>query len=154
MVSSPFISYNEAESHIGETFLGTISEVKNNIGLIISLSPKISGFIPMHHISDITSSEKTLKDKFKKGKKLRVKILNVDPEKKRITLTSKKSLLESKLTQVKSIEQVKDLIKIKASKKLFAHGTVTRITNTAVTLVFYNNVFGFIPARIDLFLIK
>lgn len=67
------------------------------------------------------------------------KVLVVDPDRKRICLTLKKSLLESQLPIVADISDCKP--------GMIVHATVFKALDNGLLVEFYNNLKGFIPQR-------
>ena len=163
LIDCPFISYEEAKNFIGQVVIGEISKIDANNGLTIKFNNSISGFIPLDHLSDIKISADIINKKYKLSRKLRCQILNVDCFKNRITLTCKKSLVESKLSPLIDVNLVKNLLKTKQNgikdgtlsiskekailKKLTANAIITNLTADFINIVYYNNIYGFIPKR-------
>lgn len=74
-----------AEKHkVGETFEGEISNV-TEFGLFVALDEDIDGMVHLSDISWEDQTEDALKP-YNKGDKVKVKILDIDPEKERIAL--------------------------------------------------------------------
>jgi len=68
-----------------------------------------------------------------------MQILTVDPERKRICLTAKKTLVESDLPIVTKLED--------AHVGLVTHAVVFRNDNKRLHIEFFNNVRGIVPAK-------
>lgn len=66
-------------------------------------------------------------------------VLSVEADRKRVTLTRKKTLLESTLPVVGSY--------VDARRGLVAHGFIVAIKNFGCIVRFYNNVKGLVPLR-------
>lgn len=62
-----------------------------------------------------------------------------DPERKRLVLTAKKSLIESTFPIISRFED--------AMVGKIAHGTVIKTTDKALVVEFFNNVRATVPAR-------
>ena len=66
-------------------------------------------------------------------------MLVVDPERKRIVLTAKKTLLESPLPIVSRLEE--------AQEGLITHAVVFKVSDKSLQVEFYNNLKAIVPAR-------
>jgi len=66
-------------------------------------------------------------------------VLVVDPEKNRICLTAKKTLLDSQLPVISSIADAK--------VGVLAHAVVYKVSERVLSVEFFNNVKGIIPLR-------
>jgi small subunit ribosomal protein S1 len=81
--SNPWKSFSESHN-VGDVVTGAIKNT-TEFGLFIALTPELDGMV---HISDLSwepLSEEELK-KFTKGQEVTAKILDINPEKERITL--------------------------------------------------------------------
>ena len=63
----------------------------NVLWLIIS---SILGFVPKLHLADINIKNPSLK--FKENQRVKAKVLTVDPSKRRLTLTLKRSIIKNR----------------------------------------------------------
>ena len=68
-----------------------------------------------------------------------IQVLVVDPERKRIALTAKKTLVESDLPIIAAFEDAK--------VGMVTHATVFRVTDKRLQIEFFNNVKGVVPAK-------
>lgn len=66
-------------------------------------------------------------------------MLTVDPERKRIALSAKKTLVESSLPILSEFED--------ARVGLVTHATVFRVTDKGLQVEFYNGLKAFVPVR-------
>jgi rRNA biogenesis protein RRP5 len=66
-------------------------------------------------------------------------VLRVDPDRKRIVLTAKKTLIESTLPVLATMED--------AQVGQIVHATVQKATDKALIVEFYNNLKGIVTAR-------
>jgi rRNA biogenesis protein RRP5 len=66
-------------------------------------------------------------------------VLVVDPDKNRICLTAKKTLLESQLPIIASIAD--------AEIGALAHAVVYKVSERVLSVEFFNNVKGIVPLR-------
>ena len=106
-----------------------------NKGLVVEVGRNLDGFIPSIHLSDIPL--KNPEKKIKIGEKLKVKVLKVEPSKKRIHLTNKRLLVERT-----------DYTMIDGFDEKFVHqiseGVVVQVSSEGVLLQFYNDICGFV----------
>jgi len=79
------------------------------------ITPTIKALVPALHISDLGT--KKSKGKYKEGQSVQGRVLAVDLDSKKVTVTLKKTLLGSKLAPLADVRQ--------AVAGLKAHGTVT-----------------------------
>lgn len=67
------------------------------------------------------------------------KVLSVDPERKRISLTAKKTLVDSTLPTIKSLEDV--------MVGVVTHAVVFKVFEKHLLVEFFNNLKAFIPSK-------
>lgn len=68
-----------------------------------------------------------------------MQVLTVDPERKRVALTAKKTLIESSLPILTKFEE--------AAIGLITHAVVFRVTEKGLQVEFYNGLKAFVPSR-------
>jgi rRNA biogenesis protein RRP5 len=102
--------------------------------LKLRLSPHLRAHVPALHFSD--AAHKKAHKKFKEGQVVNGKVLEVDRDKKKIIVTLKQTLLESKYPMLTSLED--------ASTGIRSHGVITGMQEKGVFVTFFNNFFGFI----------
>ena len=73
------------------------------------------------------------------GATISCRVLQVDPKKRKIHMTFKTSMVKDKGVHICSYEDAKP--------GMNAVGFVTRISTNGVTVTFYGNVHGLVPAR-------
>ena len=122
-----------SEIKAGLRVTGIIEKVDDTC-LKLRLSPHLKAHVPALHFSD--ASHKKAHKKFKEGQVVNGKVLEVDREKKKIIVTLKQTLLESKYPILTSFED--------ASTGIRSHGVVTGIREKGIYVTFFNNFFGFI----------
>jgi small subunit ribosomal protein S1 len=121
-----------ADKHkVGDTFEGEISNV-TEFGLFVALDDDIDGMVHLSDISWEDQTEDALKP-FNKGDKVKVKILDIDPEKERIALGIKQ------LTDDPFEGAMKGL-----AKGAVVTCTVSNITSGAVEVLVNDGVTGVI----------
>lgn len=103
-------------------------------GILLKLSEKMIGLIPLIHLADITIRKPGAK--FKLDQKVKCKVLYVDSKEKKITLTAKKTLLNSKFDIISSYNTPPGTI---------SHGFIKAIKSNGVIVGFYNKVNAFAP---------
>jgi rRNA biogenesis protein RRP5 len=106
----------------------------------------VQAFCHVSHLSEISTSSKSIFSKFPIGMKLKVRILSIessaDGNRNRIAVTNKKTMVTSDLPVVASATDVK--------VGCVTHGYISKISDSeGIYVQFYNNVYGIIP-RLDL----
>ncbi|PBK76689.1 U3 snoRNP-associated protein Rrp5 [Armillaria solidipes] len=121
---------------VGEIVKGTIKKLADN-ALFVSLSGNIDGVVWPNHYADIMLKHPA--KRFKAGASIKCRVLVVDTVRKRISLTHKKTLLESTLPIVSSIEGAKI--------GLVTYAVVFKVLAKHLMVEFYNNVKATVPMR-------
>lgn len=121
---------------VGSLVKGTVISL-NEKGLFVSLSGNVHAIVWPNHYADIPL--KHPERKFRVGKLIKCRVLVVDPAQNRITLTAKKTLMESTLPIISAIET--NLV------NAVTHAIVFKISERVLTVEFYNNVRGIIPYK-------
>ncbi|KAG7450112.1 nucleic acid-binding protein [Guyanagaster necrorhizus] len=121
---------------VGGIVKGTIKKLADN-GLFVSLSGNIDGVVWPNHYADIVLKHPA--KRFKVGTSVKCRVLVVDTVRKRLSLTHKKTLLESTLPIVSSIEDAKI--------GLVTHAVVFKVLTKHLMVEFYNNVKATVPIR-------
>ncbi|RPD57053.1 U3 snoRNP-associated protein Rrp5 [Lentinus tigrinus ALCF2SS1-6] len=125
-----------ADVQVGEIIKGTVKKLTDS-ALFVSISGNVDGVIWPNHYADITL--KHPQKRFKPGGSIKCRVLVVDPDRKRIVLTAKKTLVESNLP---IISQFSD-----AQVGLVTHAVVFKVSEKSLQVEFYNNLKAFVPAR-------
>ncbi|KAF8323027.1 hypothetical protein DL93DRAFT_2049827 [Clavulina sp. PMI_390] len=120
---------------VGEILKGTVKKLEADLGLFIKLSEDVDGVVWPLHYSDIRL--KHPERKFKEGTVVKCRVLSVDEERNRVTLTLKKSLIESDLPLIKSVDD--------ATAGLVTHGVVAKIMPKLVIVNYFGGVRAIIP---------
>ncbi|KAI8821806.1 uncharacterized protein EV422DRAFT_495369 [Fimicolochytrium jonesii] len=132
VLEQPFLRYDEIKP--GMAVKGQVAKLLPN-GAIISLAGSITGFCPKLHFADIalTQPEKM----FKTGVVLKFLVLSVDAKNRKVTLTHKKSILNSTLPKVASYEDVKsgDIV----------HGVIMALKDFGCLVSFFGDVRALAP---------
>ncbi|KAF9160265.1 rRNA biogenesis protein rrp5 [Actinomortierella ambigua] len=135
ILSQPFLRVEDVK--VGALVKGTVMSVMDK-GVVVQLAKGIRGFIPTLHCVDAALTErtsKTIEERYKVGKTVNCRVLSTDPEKGKVGLTCKDSLIKSKQPLVTSYEG--------AEVGTLADGVVYQVNPKGVIVSFYNNVKAF-----------
>jgi len=132
VIEQPFLHYHDIKP--GTIVKGKIITLEK-FGMLISVSDHIRGLCPTLHLADINLQHP--EKKLKEGKVVKCRVLSVEPERRRLLLTHKKTMVESDLPL---ITQCSD-----ASPGISTHGFITAIKDYGCLVTFYNNVKGLVP---------
>ncbi|KAL5249614.1 hypothetical protein ACHWQZ_G018470 [Mnemiopsis leidyi] len=94
-LDKPFLSYHDIK--VCSVVMVTILSVEE-FGLVVKLADNIRGFVPKLHLADINIKNPSLK--FKENQRVKAKVLTVDPSKRRLTLTLKRSIIKNSTSDV------------------------------------------------------
>ncbi|KAG5724185.1 rRNA biogenesis protein RRP5 [Termitomyces sp. T112] len=125
-----------ADVEVGEVVKGTIKKLTET-GLFVSLSGNIDGVVWPNHYADITLKHPS--KRFKVGASIKCRVLVLDTERKRISLTAKKTLLESSLPLVSVFEDAK--------VGLVTHAVVFKVYEKYILVEFFNNLKAIVPIK-------
>jgi rRNA biogenesis protein RRP5 len=143
------------EVRVGEILKGAIKQLTDS-ALFVSISGNVDGVIWPSHYADIPLKHPSKKFRVGGSVKCRVratnaqrlcytstdistKVLIVDPERNRIVLTAKRTLLETTLPILTSFEDVK--------VGVVTHAVIFRVSDKSLIVEFFNNVKAVVPAR-------
>lgn len=115
-------SASQAGVDVGDTVKGEVVLVDNK-GILVNLARNLNAFVPTEHASDV-GSEKA-KAKHRVGDKVTGRILKVDPARRRMTMTLKKALINSKLKPLASWE-------VRLSRLMLLHSAQQSYSQIAV----------------------
>ncbi|XP_055013980.1 protein RRP5 homolog isoform X2 [Boleophthalmus pectinirostris] len=132
VIEKPFFRYHDI--HSGQIVEGTVS-LLFDYGMIVHLSDHIKGLVPRTHLSDIVL--KNPEKKYMEGMKVKCRVLSVDAENKKLSLTRKKALIESSLPLFLSFAD--------ARPGRVSHGYIVCVKKFGCIVRFYNNVKGLVP---------
>ncbi|KAJ7783575.1 hypothetical protein DFH07DRAFT_192575 [Mycena maculata] len=125
-----------ADVHVGEMITGSIKKL-NDSGLFVSMSGNVDGVVWPNHYADITLKHPG--KRFKAGANIKCRVLVVDPERKRISLTAKKTLVESTLPIIATLDDAKI--------GTVTHAVVFKVFEKHLMVEFFNNLKALVPAR-------
>ncbi|EFJ26760.1 hypothetical protein SELMODRAFT_451253 [Selaginella moellendorffii] len=123
---------NKLDLKPGALVHGVITRVEA-CGALVSLGG-VKGLCPVQHMSEYNRLKPS--SKFEVGKKMKFRVLQYDHEKKKLSLTFKKSLVSSKLPLITAYEDAVD--------GLVTHGWIQGISNIGCFMEFYNHVKGLV----------
>ncbi|TRY56198.1 hypothetical protein DNTS_002546 [Danionella cerebrum] len=132
MIEAKFFSYQDVK--VGQIIEGTITDLQKHAAYVW-IADHITGNIPNIHMADVVlkNPEKALY----KGLKVKCRVLSVEPELKKLTLTRKKTLLESTLPIFKSYAD--------ARVGRISHGCIVCVKEFGCIVCFYGDVKGLVP---------
>ncbi|KAL5021967.1 hypothetical protein ScPMuIL_001122 [Solemya velum] len=122
-----FLSFSDIKP--GELIQCTVKAMMED-GMVVRLTRSVRGFVPSLHYADIPL--KHPEKKFNQDQRLNCRVLSCDPSKNRLTLTLKKSLVNTELPLITEMEQMKPGME--------AEGFIVNIKDKGVLVAFYNNV--------------
>ncbi|KAJ7107617.1 hypothetical protein C8R43DRAFT_199697 [Mycena crocata] len=125
-----------ADVQVGEVIRGTIKKLTDS-GLFVSMSGNVDGVVWPNHYADIALKHPA--KRFKAGANIKCRVLVVDPERKRISLTAKKTLVESTLPVIATLED--------ASIGTVTHAVIFKVFEKHLMVEFFNNLKALVPAR-------
>ncbi|KAL6310100.1 U3 snoRNP-associated protein Rrp5 [Sparassis latifolia] len=125
-----------SELQVGEIIKGTVKKLTDS-AMFVSISGSVDGIIWPNHYADIQL--KHPQKRFKPGASIKCRVFVVDPERKRVVLTAKKTLLDSTLPIVSTPEDLKI--------GLVTHAVVFKVSERSLQVEFYNHMKAVVPAR-------
>ncbi|KAJ7042430.1 hypothetical protein C8F04DRAFT_77315 [Mycena alexandri] len=125
-----------ADVQVGEVIKGSIKKLTDS-GLFVSMSGNVDGVVWPNHYADITLKHPA--KRFKAGAGIKCRVLVVDPERKRISLTAKKTLVESTLPVIATLED--------AEVGTVVHAVVFKVFEKHLMVEFFNNLKALVPTR-------
>ncbi|KAG0235897.1 rRNA biogenesis protein rrp5 [Actinomortierella wolfii] len=135
VLEQPFLRVDDIK--IGSMVKGAVLSLSDK-GVVVQLAKNIRGFIPTLHCVDAAVTErtpKTMEERYKIGKTVNCRVLSTDPEKGKVALTCKDSLIKSKLPILTSYSE--------AEVGSFTDGVIYQTNAKGVIVSFYNNVKAF-----------
>ncbi|KAI9206531.1 uncharacterized protein BJ171DRAFT_422163 [Polychytrium aggregatum] len=132
VLEKKFLNYTDVK--IGALIEATIVRI-DTFGLILSIAENIRALCPSSHLADVTVSKP--EKMFKVGSTIKCRVLSVNPEKRRINVTHKKSLVNSSLKILSSFES--------AEVGDTAHGTIIKVLKKGCVVSFYGGLKAFAP---------
>uniref|UniRef100_A0A8C0EED8 Protein RRP5 homolog n=1 Tax=Bubo bubo TaxID=30461 RepID=A0A8C0EED8_BUBBB len=132
IIEARFLQYKDI--HTGDVVQGKVFALKP-IGMQVKVTDGIKGLVPSMHLANgiLKQPEK----KYNIGDEVRCRVLECNPAGKKLILTLKKSLVQSKLPVLSNYEDAKP--------GLITHGFVVCAREFGCIVKFYNDVKGLVP---------
>lgn len=126
---------------IGQKFSGAVKHVTKT-GLLVEVSPSVLGFVPNRHLVDNDSLlvKDDIPHNYPIGKKLHMRVLDINTEKQLLVLSLKSKLVRSTLSPL-TISNWEDLVK----NELSSTGFVTGIKPFGLFVTFCSEITGLVP---------
>ncbi|XP_030058666.1 protein RRP5 homolog [Microcaecilia unicolor] len=132
VIEAPFLRHQDILP--GQLIEGKVTALKT-FGMLVCVSDHLTGLVPSLHLADVLLKQP--EKKYRIGNQIPCRVLTVFPEVKKLILTRKKTLIESKLPIIASYQDVKI--------GMTTHGFITSIKDFGCIVQFYNNVRGLVP---------
>ncbi|KAL1677463.1 hypothetical protein EV122DRAFT_214020 [Schizophyllum commune] len=120
----------------GQIVKGTIKKLTDS-ALFVTLSGNMDGVVWPNHYADIALKQPG--KRFKAGASIKCRVLVVDEARKRISLTAKKTLIDSTLPVLARYED--------AQVGMVTHAVVFKVFDKHLMVEFYNNLKAIVPAK-------
>uniref|UniRef100_A0A8D1N005 Protein RRP5 homolog n=1 Tax=Sus scrofa TaxID=9823 RepID=A0A8D1N005_PIG len=132
VIEAQFLRYHDIKP--GALVKGKVLTIKP-YGMLVNMGREIRGLVPPMHLADILM--KNPEKKYHVGDEVKCRVLLCDPEAKRLMMTLKKTLVESKLPAITCYADAKP--------GLQTHGFILRVKDYGCIVKFYNDVQGLVP---------
>ncbi|XP_034787308.1 protein RRP5 homolog isoform X1 [Pan paniscus] len=132
IIEAQYLRYHDIEP--GAVVKGTVLTIKS-YGMLVKVGEQMRGLVPPMHLADILM--KNPEKKYHIGDEVKCRVLLCDPEAKKLMMTLKKTLIESKLPVITCYADAKP--------GLQTHGFIIRVKDYGCIVKFYNNVQGLVP---------
>ncbi|KAF2838152.1 nucleic acid-binding protein [Patellaria atrata CBS 101060] len=137
ILDQPFLRIEDLK--VGQAVKGKVEKLIINeqgvSGILVNLAEGITGLVPDVHMADIRLQHP--EKKFREGVSVHARVLSLNPEKKQIRLTLKKTLVASEAgiwTDYNSISVGDEAL-----------GTLVKILDTGAIVQFYGDIRAFLP---------
>ncbi|XP_070608916.1 protein RRP5 homolog isoform X2 [Erythrolamprus reginae] len=134
IINASFLRYHEI--HPGQVLEGKVLILKP-LGMEVKFTESIKGFVPNLHLADVKLKQP--EKKYSTGITVKCRVLVCNPETKKLVLTLKRTLVNSKLPVLDSFEDAKP--------GLITHGFVACVKDFGCIVKFYNDVRGIVPTN-------
>ncbi|XP_051656636.1 protein RRP5 homolog isoform X1 [Manacus candei] len=132
IIEARFLQYQDI--HTGDVVEGKVLSLKP-IGMQVKVADGIRGLVPSLHLADVILKQP--EKKYNIGDEVKCRVLECNPAGKKLILTLKKSLIQSKLPVLTNYEDAKP--------GLITHGFVVCAREFGCIVKFYNDVKGLVP---------
>ncbi|XP_055335670.1 protein RRP5 homolog [Paramacrobiotus metropolitanus] len=133
LISQPLLSYHDVK--VGQVLECKVRGLVPG-GVVVVIGERIQGFVPAAHLTEVPL--KQWEKKFRDNMQLTCRVMDVDPERRSLVLTHKKSLLDSKEPVLQSYEDAD-------AGKVFT-GVIGKIRDSGMLIRFFQRVHGWVPA--------
>uniref|UniRef100_A0A8C8EI06 Protein RRP5 homolog n=1 Tax=Oncorhynchus tshawytscha TaxID=74940 RepID=A0A8C8EI06_ONCTS len=113
---------------------GMVTSLQSH-GMMVKVTDYIRGLVPWTHLSDIIL--KNPEKKYTVGMPIKCRVLSVDPQEKKLTLTRKRALIDSSLPPFLTYED--------ARRGRVSHGFIVCVKDFGCIVRFYGEVKGLVP---------
>uniref|UniRef100_A0A8B9P867 Protein RRP5 homolog n=1 Tax=Apteryx owenii TaxID=8824 RepID=A0A8B9P867_APTOW len=132
IIEAQFLQYQDV--HTGDVVKGKVLALKP-IGMQVKVTDGIKGLVPSMHLADMILKQP--EKKYNVGDEVRCRVLECRPAERKLILTLKKTLVQSKLPVLSNYEEAKP--------GLITHGFVVCAREFGCIVKFYNDVKGLVP---------
>ncbi|XP_060027377.1 protein RRP5 homolog [Erinaceus europaeus] len=132
IIEAPYLRYHDIKP--GTLVTGTVLTIKP-YGMLVKVGHQIRGLVHPTHLADILL--KNPEKKYHIGDEVKCRVLLCDPEARKLSLTLKKTLVESQLPLITSYANAKP--------GLQTHGFILRVKDYGCIVKFYDGVQGLVP---------
>ncbi|XP_014588443.3 protein RRP5 homolog isoform X1 [Equus caballus] len=132
VIEAQYLRYHDIKP--GALVKGTVLTIKP-YGMLVKVGEQIRGLVPPMHLADILM--KNPEKKYRTGDEVKCRVLLCDPEARKLMMTLKKTLVESKLPAITCYADAKP--------GLQTHGFILRVKDYGCIVKFYNDVQGLVP---------
>jgi rRNA biogenesis protein RRP5 len=136
VIDQQFLTIHDVK--IGDVVKGTIEKLlltEHGTNLLVKLADGIIGMVPEMHLADAHLAHP--ERKFREGLSVKTRVLSTDPEKRKIMLTLKKSLVNSDVQPWTTYQDIQVGAK--------SPGTLVKILPAGAVVQFYGKIRGFLP---------
>lgn len=131
VLDQPYVRYSDI--NVGDIVEGVVKH-HGDFGMLVALTSTIRGLCPKAHISDARLRQP--KRKFSEGSKVKCRILSVEPDRRRLLVTCKKSWLQSTQEPLSAYSQ--------ATPGSVHLGVISAVKQSGCVVHFYGGVRGFV----------
>uniref|UniRef100_A0A674BMT8 Programmed cell death 11 n=1 Tax=Salmo trutta TaxID=8032 RepID=A0A674BMT8_SALTR len=133
VINAPFFRrYHDIQP--GQIVQGMVTSLQSH-GMMVKVTDYIRGLVPRTHLSDIIL--KNPEKKYTVGMTIKCRVLSVDPQEKKLTLTRKRALVDSSLPLFLTYKD--------ARRGRVSHGFIVCVKDFGCIVCFYGEVKGLVP---------
>ncbi|KAK2098932.1 Protein RRP5 [Saguinus oedipus] len=132
IIEAQYLRYHDIKP--GAVVKGTVLTIKP-YGMLVKVGEQMRGLVPHMHLADILM--KNPEKKYHIGDEVKCRVLLCIPEAKKLMMTLKKTLVESKLPAITCYADAKP--------GLQTHGFIIRVKDYGCIVKFYSDVQGLVP---------